>query len=251
MNWLDGLRKVLDAAPGSISFFFRNDDAGWDDARLFELLDLFKAYNASVDLAVIPAAISRDTAARLRRLVETDSEQVSLHQHGYAHLNYEPTGRKCEFGESRSREQQLADIRRGRDLLLDLFGLPIDPIFTPPWNRCSSTTIDCLRQLNMTCLSRDATAAPLRLEGLFELPVSIDWFARRQGVRLTLEEMGDALATAASRETPVGVMLHHAVMNDEERGKVGELLELLTTHSRARCVLMRKLVRPAMRGAIS
>jgi hypothetical protein len=47
------------------------------------------------------------------------------------------------------------------------------------------------------------------------------------------------------------VMLHHAIMDEEERDRLGELLELLAGHSQAHCVLMRKLVRPAMRGATS
>src|ERR1041385_7706803 len=99
-NWLDPVRKRLDEAAGPITFFFRNDDVGWEDERLFELLDVFWQYEVPIDLAVIPKAISRETAARLRRQVAGRPELVSVHQHGYAHVNHEQTGRKCEFGES-------------------------------------------------------------------------------------------------------------------------------------------------------
>ena len=249
MNWLNDLRKVLDTAPFPIPFFFRDDDGGWEDARLFELLDLFRNFHTLIDLAVIPKIVSGDTARRLRKMVETNPDQVALHQHGYAHINHEQNGRKCEFGETRSREQQLTDICAGRDLLRDLFGPLTDPIFTPPWNRCTATTIECLREAGLTVLSRDVTAASLSLQGLVELPVSIDWFARRRSVRLTRAELGDALVAAAARQRPVGVMLHHAIMDEEERNGLAELLKLLAEHSQAHCTLMRRLVRPAMRGA--
>lgn len=243
MNWLDPLRKTLDSNPDSITFFFRNDDVGWEDTRLFALLDLFAEFNLPLDLAAIPTAISPRTAARLQTLVERDLGKLSIHQHGYAHLNHEQTGRKCEFGETRSRELQLADIEAGKDRLNDLFGPMAEPIFTPPWNRCTADTAACLRDAGFKLLSRDTTAPQLKTDGLAELPVSIDWFAKRKKVRLTPEEIGSSFSTAATACSRVGVMLHHALMNEEERARLGELLRLISTHSQARCVLMRDFIR--------
>lgn len=242
MNWLDPLRKTLDSNPGSITFFFRNDDVGWEDTRLFELLDLFAEFNLPLDLAAIPAAISPRTAARLQTLVERNPGKLSIHQHGYAHLNHEQTGRKCEFGETRSRDLQQADIKAGKDRLNDLFGPMAEPIFTPPWNRCTADTAACLRDSGFKLLSRDTTAPQLKIDRLAELPVSIDWFAKRKKVRLTPDEIGSSFSAAASACSRVGVMLHHAVMNEEERARLGELLQLVSTHSQARCVLMRDFI---------
>jgi hypothetical protein len=42
---------------------------------------------------------------------------IELDQHGWQHTNHETTGRKCEFGPSRSYEQQYADIAQGKALL--------------------------------------------------------------------------------------------------------------------------------------
>jgi hypothetical protein len=245
-SWLDSLKNTLDSSHTPIHFFFRNDDAGWEDARLFALLDLFNSYHVPIDLAVIPKAISQITARRLRRF-----GAVSIHQHGYAHLNHEPIGRKCEFGESRSREHQLADITSGQQRLLDLFGTNSDPIFTPPWNRCSAMTVDCLRAAGFSVLSRDLSATPFNDRDLFELPVSVDWFAKQKKMRLTPNVIGDLLAVAASGPAPVGVMLHHGIMDEEERERLAELLKLLSSHSQARCVLMRQLVRSKIRRAVS
>lgn len=240
MNWLDPLRKTLDSNPNSITFFFRNDDVGWDDARLFELLDLFAEFDVPLDLAAIPTAISPRTAVRLKTLSDENPGKLSIHQHGYAHLNHEQTGRKCEFGETRSREMQQADIEAGKNRLNDLFGPTLDPIFTPPWNRCTAATAACLREAGFELLSRDTTAPPL--SEMAELPVSIDWFAKRKSVRLTPEEIGSSFTAAASACSRVGVMLHHALMNEEERARLGELLQLVSTHSQARCVLMRDFI---------
>lgn len=244
--WLDPLRRVLDSSQAPIRFFFRNDDVGWEDRRLFALLDLFKRNQVPIDLAVIPKAVSQITAKRLCKM-----SAVSVHQHGYAHTNHEQAGRKCEFGDSRSREQQQADITAGKQHLLDLFGPVTESIFTPPWNRCTETTADCLREAGFRVLSRDVTATPFTLVDLVELPVSIDWFAKRKKMPLTHSEMGELLATAAAGPTPVGVMLHHAIMNEEERERLAKLLELLSSHSQARCVLMRELVHSYIRRAVS
>jgi predicted deacetylase len=248
-NWLDPLRKTMDEAPGPISFFFRNDDVGWADARLFDLLVLFAHYNVPIDLAVIPKSISNNTAGRLRKLVEDRPEHVSIQQHGYEHVNHEQTGRTCEFGVSRSSEFQQADIANGKAQLSDLFGPIAEPIFTPPWNRCTASTAACLQQEGFTVLSRDITATRFNTEGLIELNVSIDWFGHRRKVRMTPNEIGDSLRTAVSSREPVGVMLHHALVNDEERERIGELLNLLTSHSQVHCGLMRHFVRPLERRA--
>ncbi len=241
-NWLDPLRKTLDEAPGSISFFFRDDDAGWEDARLFELLDVFADYNVPIDLAVIPKSISQQTTTCLRKRLEESPEHVSAHQHGYAHVNHEQTGRNCEFGDSRSSDLQHADIAAGKALLNDLLGPITESIFTPPWNRCTVSTATCLLSEGFTLLSRDITATQFNTPGLSELPVSVDWFGHRKKVRLTPDEIVESLSKAASSQAPVGVMLHHALVDDEERQRIGELLKLLSSHSQVSCWLMRDLV---------
>lgn len=241
-NWLDPLRQTLDEASRSICFFFRDDDAGWEDGRLFELLDVFADHEVPIDLAVIPKSISRQTAACLRKRMEESPEQLSAHQHGYAHVNHEETGRKCEFGESRSSELQRVDIATGKAVLNDLFGPITESIFTPPWNRCTAHTATCLQREGFTVLSRDITAARFNTPGLCELPVSVDWFGHRKNVRLTPNEIGESLSKAASSNAPVGVMLHHALVDDEERQRIGELLKLLSSHSQVYGRLMRDLV---------
>jgi hypothetical protein len=167
---------------------------------------------------------------------------VAVHQHGFAHLNHEMEGRKCEFGVGRVASLQQRDIDAGRLMLSDLLGPLVGEIFTPPWNRCVAATGECLLRAGFRVLSRDSTAAPLELEGLCELPITVDWFARRKGLRLSRIELGEQLAAAAATTNPVGVMFHHALMDAEELAHNGELLGLLSSHHNARCSLMNALV---------
>jgi hypothetical protein len=240
-DWLDGLRHALDTAPGRVSFFFRDDDAGWDDERLFELLDLFERHSMPLDVAAIPSAVTDSLAVALRARIESGPGLLAIHQHGFAHRNHEPQGRKCEFGVTRQHLLQQRDIQAGKERLLDLFGPCLSPIFTPPWNRCTAITGECLRRSGFLILSRDQTAQPLNLDGLFELPVTFDWFARARGVPLSLESLGARLAAAAETPAPVGIMFHHALMDESERRRASELLKLIASHENAQCYLMEQL----------
>ena len=152
-SWLRPVEEALDAADRPVRFFFRDDDAGWGDVRLIELLDLFAACSLPVDLAVIPRALDAGLAGELGM-----RRRVGLHQHGLAHVNHEREGRKCEFGPARAADAQRRDIEAGRARLADLLGARVDPIFTPPWNRCTADTGRCLAALGFEVLSREARA---------------------------------------------------------------------------------------------
>jgi peptidoglycan/xylan/chitin deacetylase (PgdA/CDA1 family) len=211
------LRTALDEAPAPVEVFFRDDDAGWGDERLLELIARFEATGLPLDLAVIPAELTP-------RLAETLRERpVGLHQHGYAHVNHQREGSKCEFGSDRSRAQQQDDIARGRERLRELLGDRLDPFFTPPWNRCTRDTGEALVALGFAALSREHRAEPLGL--LPEVSVHLDV------ARLTPEELDARFAAHVRAGGPVGVMFHHAVMEDADLGRAAALLELLASHA--------------------
>ncbi|HKP87111.1 MAG TPA: glycosyltransferase [Blastocatellia bacterium] len=240
-SWLDPVRRALDEAPEPVSFFFRDDDAGWEDDRLFRLLDMFADFDLPVDLAVIPQALTPRLAREISRRIEAGGGRIGVHQHGFAHNNYEVEGRKCEFGPARTRAQQERDIESGKSRLAELCGPVVQPIFTPPWNRCTTVTGECLVRLGFRVLSRDNSAGALGVSGLLELPVTVDWFAKRKGLRLKLNDMGALVAAAIKDSRPIGIMFHHAIMDAEERRAAGELLGTLAAHDGARCDLMQSL----------
>jgi peptidoglycan/xylan/chitin deacetylase (PgdA/CDA1 family) len=230
---------MLDAAPAPVDFFFRDDDAGWEFDRLVALLDTFERNDVPLDLAVIPAAVDAQLA---RELAARAPEVVGLHQHGYNHHNHEPAGRKCEFGESRSRADQQRDIGEGWRLLAGQFGDRLDAIFTPPWNRCTAATAESLVALGFKALSRDRGATPLALGGLGEIPVAVDWCKRVDGLLRESPALAQEIVAKAQQAQPVGIMLHHGVMDEADRQRLGELLSLLQQHPASRCRPMRELV---------
>lgn len=242
-HWLDSTRAALDHARGRVTFFFRDDDVGWRSDRLRPLCDLLAEYSLPLDLAVIPQALDPAYALELAGLVESAPDRFGVHQHGFAHANHEPSGRKQEFGPARGHTAQRDDIEAGRQRLHDLLGPIVEPIFTPPWNRCTAVTGECLVELGFDILSREARAEPLGVEGLRELPVSVDWFAKRKGVRLPRAELGDLIAARIRDGRPVGVMFHHALMDSEELRAAGELAALVAGHERTRCRQMLALGR--------
>jgi hypothetical protein len=221
----------LDHRPEPVEVFFRDDDAGWEDARLLRLADLFAAHGLPLDLAVIPAGLTPGLAATLR------DRPVGLHQHGYAHVNHQREGRKCEFGSDRSRAQQEADISAGRERLGELLDDRLDPFFTPPWNRCTRDTGEALVALGFTALSREHRAEPLGL--LPEVSVHLDV------ARLSPDELDERFAGFVRAGGPVCVMFHHAVMEDDDFARAGALLGLLAGHDRVVARTLAELVRAA------
>lgn len=231
-DWLDPLRAALDARSTPVWFFFRDDDAGWDDPALEALLDVFEPHGLPLDLAAIPLAATARTVELITSRQDDGRNDLRVHQHGLAHVNHEPEGRKCEFGVSRPPEQQREDLAQGRDVLRGLFG-DLPPVFTPPWNRCAPWTAEVLRDLGFTVLSRDVSAGTAGVPGLLELPISVDWFAKRRKVPVDRAGRGELLAEAAAGDGHVGLMLHHEVLSPEDRQDVGALLALVGSHPAA------------------
>ncbi|HET7350976.1 MAG TPA: hypothetical protein VFJ28_08555 [Marmoricola sp.] len=230
MSWLDPVRRALGERSEPTVVFFRDDDAGRGDVRLGAMLDRFEAHHVGVDIAVIPALVRGPLAAALRERIEIGG--IRIHQHGLLHVNHEQEGRKHEFGPSRNLAQQSADVATGRNLLLGWFGEEmVEPVFTPPWNRCTADTGTAIRANGLHVLSRNTTAPRLDQPGLVEVPITIDWFGHRRGVRWTPDELAERIAEQVRGGEPIGVMLHHAVTNVDELGRVDDLLALCATHS--------------------
>jgi predicted deacetylase len=234
--WLDPLQAALDEAPGPVDLFLRDDDAGWEDERLFAMLAVVDRHALAIDLAVIPQALTPSLAESLIARRARSGARLGLHQHGLAHRNHEPGGRKCEFGPARGRDAQRRDLTEGQELLMNLLPGLVGPVFTPPWNRCTRITAELLAELGFRVLSRHVSEPALNVPGLAEVPVSVDWsYAKRDGRRLTFEELSELAAERVRLGGAVGVNLHHAVMDEQELGLLDELCRLLATHAAARC----------------
>jgi hypothetical protein len=219
----------LSLAPSGqpTTVFFRNDDAGWSDHRLASLCECFIEHRIPLDIAVIPKAMSSDSVSLLRSLMASAPTLLHIHQHGFSHANHQTSGRSCEFGNERSALQQFNDIAQGKDILEGCFGDKLEPFFTPPWNRCVRDTFDALKNLGFRLVSRIAGSDDKKQACFPELPVTIDWLKKHKGERLRHEQFCtyacDVLASR-DRHNAVGIMLHHAAMDQYERQRLAKFL---------------------------
>ena len=243
-DWLYEVERALDLLPQTVRIFFRDDDAGWANESLFVLLDAFSREQMPLDLAVIPQALDRTLAEELKsRYRHQEGRMMGLHQHGYYHANHENTGRKCEFGGSRSQNQQCHDILAGWNCLQARLGSALDPIFTPPWNRCNEDTVAVLESLQFQALSRDAKASPLASSFLQQIPVHVDWSRIRHTSPEPWRDLGRVIIEQFVDNELTGIMLHHAVMDDDDLLVLSELLPMLSSHRNVQGVLLKELLK--------
>lgn len=228
-DWLRPVRDALDALDRPVGCFVRDDDGGWADDRLFAMLDVFERHAMPIDVAVIPDALGPQLADAL--VARTGQGVLHLHQHGCAHVNHEPPDRrKCEFGAARPVETLHHDVARGWDRLTSMLGDAVEPVFTPPWNRCVDELGGVLAAVGLRVLSRDHTAGLIGHPDVAEVAVNVDWFGSTKGERWTREQLGDRIADRIAAGGPLGLMLHHGVTDDAELVDIEHLVALLATH---------------------
>lgn len=207
--------NVLCERRRTVNVFFRNDDVDEDEARLRMLLDLFEESATPVNLEIIPGRLTESCIRLLRRRTHAQPALFELNQHGWQHVNHESQGRKCEFGVSRSFEEQLADILRGKEVLEQAFGEAFSPVFTPPWNRCTDVTHRALDQLGFQILSKLNSEPPVTGHCFREISVTLDLFRWKGGATMKApQEFVAELNSQLLALDTVGVMLHHKVMDD-------------------------------------
>lgn len=205
-----------------MTIFFRADDAGWSHDRFERLADLFAARGHRLNAAAIPLAC-RQSPPSLPRGAARDA--VEFHSHGWAHLDHETSGKKCEFGASRPLDAVVRELAESRGALAELFGDRYFPAFVPPWNRIDERFVPLLPAAGFRAISRDGSARA-GVPGLAELNVGIDLHTARVPPPATPEGV---LAAAGRAEAPAaGIMLHHARMTGEDFAFLDSLLGLMT-----------------------
>ena len=230
--WEAQLREALEASVGKphVAVFFRADDIGIGGRAFHALCELFRSFEVPLALGVIPSWLSK---GRQQLLFESASLSETLwgwHQHGWRHINWEPTGKKSEFGDHRALEKQRRDIQKGQIKLKGIFGQYMLPVFTPPWNRISHATLDVLDELGFKAIST-ADPAPPGIEAslhLINLKVNLDLHTRKgtdpgSDYRLLLHE----LSTLLAGNEPLGIMIHHQRMTSFAFQFLFKLLYLL------------------------
>ena len=222
--------------------FFRADDVAVPGKQFFRLMELFTRYRVSLSLAVVPGWLTGSRWEHLKALTRKDRSLWCWHQHGWRHLNREVEGKKQEFGEGRSPFQIREDLVRGRYRLEMHMGEDFYPVFTAPWNRCSSVTLELLVELGYHAVSRSQGSLPPPPEGLPDFQVNVDLHTRKE---LDAEECWDGLFVELKGgllSGLCGIMIHHQRMNEVAFAFLEVLLQKLSRHQGLRIVHFKDLV---------
>ena len=219
-------------SPNPPLVFFRADDIGIPSERFAQLIGCFQKHGLPLCLATVPAWLSESRLKALRIVTGSASSQWCWHQHGRVHRNFEKMGKKQEFGQARPPEVISNSLTSGRARLEQLLGDDFLPVFTPPWNRCSGTTLQALADLGFQAVSRDIGAQPKTLPTLPDFHVRVDLHTRKELSPLLsfenlLSEIEEGLASGFC-----GIMIHHQCMNGRALEFLDLLLEKINTHGK-------------------
>jgi hypothetical protein len=231
----------LAAGSGKATVFFRADDIGVPSTMFSQMVSLFLQYRVPLCLAVVPAWLTKSRLESLQEITGKSS-LFCWHQHGWIHKNHEPSGKKQEFGESRSENDLYHDLLRGKTRLSELLGNDFSPVFTPPWNRCGSTALNILEKLDFQALSRSSGAAPPTSSRLPDIQVNVDLHTRKEkdqndSFNQFLLELSNSLSSGTS-----GIMLHHQRMNTQALSFLEQLLCCLSSFRDIRFTHFRDLL---------
>ena len=200
----------------SVDFWWRDDDAGRPAPALERLIGL--AQTEQVPLALAVVAQEYDAA-----ILQQDSSQVVLLQHGVDHHNRGGEGgKKTEFAATEPVAAALERLRGGCARIALRSPGRMLPVLVPPWNRIASAgLLAALPAAGYSGLSRFGprdTSQPL--VGLCEVNTHVDIIDWRGSRGFAGEEMvlAAALAHLRARRTgladllePTGWLTHHAV----------------------------------------
>lgn len=210
--------------------FFRADDIGIISHQFKQLIACFQKHRMPLCLATVPAWLNEPRLQELRRVTGSGSSQWCWHQHGRLHRNFAPAGKKQEYAGSRSKNDIYTSLGKGKNKLEQLLGLDFQPFFTPPWNRCSSDTLEALVALGFKAVSRSKGARPKTLPHLPDFQVNVDLHTRKevepaQSLENLMMEIEQGIASGLC-----GIMIHHQRMNGAALELLDTLLRLIKNH---------------------
>lgn len=232
-SWLQ-LETALDDAVGrgeTIRFWWRDDDAGRTSPAFSRLLEMAESRNLQLALAVVPAWLEPDVQGQI-----AGNAEVTVLQHGYAHVDHaRKDAKSIELG-GRSIERITKDLKTGFAILEDAFGAAFDPVLVPPWNRIDQKLYRHLRACGYRGLSvfgsrDDPDIVPgITLVNTHIDP--IDWRGTRGflGEEVMLGRLMDQL----DLDEPIGILSHHLVMDEPCWTFLERLFSLLAHHPAAR-----------------
>lgn len=177
-------------------------------------------------------------------------------QHGFAHVNHENENQpNSEFPVSRNKELVIADLIKGRELLLDQFSDRLFPVLVPPWNNFRSDLLEELPKLGLIGISQYGSIACQRIGQTLRVDTHldvVDW-ARAPTflparARFLLDRLVQNLRICRGNQSRsgnvIGILTHHLDMDDEAWRFFERLLTITHQFPCVEWVSPRDLFRP-------
>lgn len=122
---------------------FRNDDVNDLTPELQKVTEILVDRGIPVTHAVEPGNVTGATVEWLLGEKERAGNLIEIAQHGWTHAWHG----KGEFGSTRTKDEQIADLQRGRDRLESLFGEDFFPMLTIPYGIYTRDTVEAADSL--------------------------------------------------------------------------------------------------------
>jgi peptidoglycan/xylan/chitin deacetylase (PgdA/CDA1 family) len=247
IDWKKQLAAACEKAVGSHtpSIFFRADDIGAGGRAFEALCQIFRFHRIPLAMAVVPAWLSDVRRQQLFQAAPLEEPLWGWHQHGWRHVNWQRTGKKSEFGEQRPFDKQMKDIVQGREKMQAVFGNHLLPVFTPPWNRLSSSTLKILQDLGFNGVSITGpfprgSKTTIKLKNL---RVQLDLHTRKnRDGESDFQTLLDEISTLLGKKEPFGIMIHHQRMNHFAFEFLNELLSCLKSKMGVRFLSLQEML---------
>ena len=234
-NYLEKVIGFLDDRAKSnqpVTFWWRDDDAIDATPELDKLLELSLQHEVPLSLAVIP---KNATDALANKILQNSRIVVLLH--GYSHRNHSTDvakTRASEFGDNRAIGESLNDLEMGLSRLDELFGESALPILAPPWNRIGQKCATRISEVNLVGLS---CFGKLRKLGESSHNLDVHWDPIKWGNKPKFcgkekawKKLANELVRRKQNNSPLGIMTHHLVHDEDTWVFLAELFEILSNH---------------------
>jgi len=140
-------------------FFFRNDDVRETlDTSLIELTNIFIKHNIPIIHAVEPANVSKEVVDWLVNLKKQYPALIEIIQHGYDHsinFHFKKHGRnfRGEFGGNLPYAADLDKLRKGKELMDNLFDKYWTKVISFPYGSFNTNTIQAANNLGYNAIT--------------------------------------------------------------------------------------------------
>lgn len=219
----------------TVQLWWRDDDADRTGAAIKRMMQISRAHDVPVGIAVSPAIVS----SSLGHFVSKQF-RCAVMQHGYAHVNYAPIDqKKCELGDHRPIAAALHELSIGLRRMENLFGEYFLPVMVPPWNRISDAVLAQLNGIGFTGISGYTPRLHFSDHGLRRCNTHVDiinWRSKEMFVglasatQLLITHLKLKRSGQADPDEPTGLLTHHLRHDDASWDFVDQLLAFTTGH---------------------